>query len=647
MNIIKHRINQIKFYLGKYGFTKTVKKCIKTVLRKVIRFLKGEKDLQYGDYGGWIKFNEPKDADLKLQIKKIFKISPKISVIVPMYNTKEKFFKDLINSMINQTYANWELCLADGSPKLNENLKKMAEKDERIKYNFLGKNEGISGNTNEAIKMATGDYVGFLDHDDILSEEALFQVVKVINQDLKTDFIYTDEDKIDENYERFEPYFKPDYSPETLECNNYITHFVVVKKEIIEKIGKLNSEFNGAQDFDFVLRATKVANKIIHISKVLYHWRVHKNSTAYIADTKNYAFEAGKKVIEADLKREGKSATVEFGQEVPGIYKIKYEVIGNPKVSILIPNKDNIKLLKKCITSILKFTTYENYEINIIENNSEKKETFKYYEELVKNSKIKILNFNKHTVFDINGEKSLENKTLSKGLEKNNIEKNIENIETKENELQKVSEFNYSALINFGVKNVDGEFVLQLNNDTKLITKDWLELFIGYAQNSEIGAVGARLYYEDKTIQHAGIIVGVSGIAGNALVNLPYGKHVYFGREAATRNVLAVTGACLFARRSLYYEVGFMDEKEFKVAFNDVDFCLKLYENGYRNVYNPYIELIHYESKSRGYEISEEKEERFEKEANNFKRKWSKYIKYDPYYNKNLSRKTVNYDIVE
>ena len=639
---IRSNIEKVKFYIKRYGFFSTLKKVFKRIFK-----IKENRKTNQEAYQIWIKKNTPNEDELEKQKTTKFTYAPKISVVVPMYNTDEKFFQDLIESLNNQTYANWELCLADGSPKKNENLEKYYEKNKKIKYNFLGKNEGISENTNEAIKMATGDYVGFLDHDDILSEEALFQVVKVINQDLKTDFIYTDEDKIDENYERFEPYFKPDYSPETLECNNYITHFVVVKKEIIEKIGKLNSEFNGAQDFDFVLRATKVANKIKHISKVLYHWRVHKNSTAYIADTKNYAFEAGKKVIEADLKREEKSATVEFGQEVPGIYKIKYEVIGNPKVSILIPNKDNIKLLKKCITSILKFTTYENYEINIIENNSEKKETFKYYEELVKNSKIKILNFNKHTIFDINGEKSLENKTLNKGLEKNNIEKNIENIETKENELQKVSEFNYSALINFGVKNVDGEFVLQLNNDTKLITKDWLELFIGYAQNSEIGAVGARLYYEDKTIQHAGIIVGVSGIAGNALVNLPYGKHAYFGREAATRNVLAVTGACLFARRSLYYEVGFMDEKEFKVAFNDVDFCLKLYENGYRNVYNPYIELIHYESKSRGYEISEEKEERFEKEANNFKRKWSKYIKYDPYYNKNLSRKTVNYDIVE
>ena len=213
--------------------------------------------------------------------------------------------------------------------------------------------------------------------------------------------------------------------------------------------------------------------------------------------------------------------------------------------------------------------------------------------------------------------------------------------------MQKNSEFNYSALINFGVRNVDGEFVLQLNNDTNLLTKDWLELFIGYAQDSQIGAIGARLYYEDKTIQHAGIIVGVSGIAGNALVNLPYGKHAYYGREAATRNVLAVTGACLFARRSLYFEVGLMDEENFKVAFNDVDFCLKLYEKGYRNVYNPYVELIHYESKSRGYEFSKEKEDRFVKESNNFKQKWSKYIEYDPYYNKNLSRKTVNYDIAE
>jgi len=306
-------------------------------------------------------------------------------------------------------------------------------------------------------------------------------VVKTINENANVDFIYSDEDKIDETGERFEPYFKPDFSPETLETNNYITHFVVIKKELIEKIGYLKSEFNGAQDFDFVLRATENAKKIEHISKILYHWRVHKSSTANVADAKPYAYEAGIKVIEEHLRRTGKKGTVEFGQDVPGIYKIKYEIIGNPKVSILIPNKDNVKLLKNCINSILELTSYDNYEIAIIENNSSEKKTFEYYKRLIQNSKIKILNYNKNTIQDYNGEKVIDS-------------------EIKENK-----EFNISALINFGVRNVDCDFILQLNNDTKILTKDWLELFIGYAQNEEIGAVGARLYYEDKTIQHAGI----------------------------------------------------------------------------------------------------------------------------------------------
>lgn len=277
----------------------------------------------------------------------------------------------------------------------------------------------------------------------------------------------------------------------------------------------------------------------------------------------------------------------------------------------------------------MELTTYKNYEIVVIENNSDEKETFDYYKELVKNEKIKILNFNKKTILDFVGENKLKNSVK----------------ETAEINKESNKEFNYSELINFGVKNVNGDFILQLNNDTKLLTPDWLELMIGYAQNKEIGVVGARLYYEDKTIQHAGIIVGLSGIAGNMLVNLPYGKHAYFGREAATRNVAAVTGACLLCRKELYEEVGFMDEDKFKVAFNDVDFCLKILEKGYRNVYNPYSELIHYESKSRGYEYTKEQEERFNKESENFKLKWKKYIDYDPYYNINFSRKTCNYDI--
>ncbi len=611
---IRSNLIKIKYYLRRYGLFATLKK----VLKKLFHIKENRKSNQE-QYKIWMEKNELTEEIIQNQKSYRFEYEPKISIVVPMYNSNEKYFKELIESILNQTYSNWELVLADGSEIQNENLKKYFENEKRIVYKFLNSNKGISENTNEAIKITTGDFIGFLDHDDILSYDCLYEVVKAINESKDIEFIYTDEDKIDENGERFEPYFKPDFSPETLECNNYITHFVVVKKQLIEKIGILNSKFNGAQDFDFVLRATENTNKIIHISKILYHWRVHRLSTANVADSKPYAYEAGIKVIEEHLKRTGKKGIVENGQDVPGIYKIKYEVIGNPKVSILIPNKDNVKLLKNCIDPILKLTTYKNYEIIIIENNSQKNETYEYYKSLIKNEKIKILNYNTQEFI------TNENQC--------NIKQNIQ-------------DFNYSALINFGVKKSDAEFILQLNNDTKLLTKDWLELMIGYAQNKEIGAVGARLYYEDKTIQHAGIILGLSGIAGNMLVNLPYGKHAYFGRESATRNVLAVTGACLFARRELYEEVNFMDEENFKVAFNDVDFCLKLVEKGYRIVYNPYVELIHYESKSRGYEFSKEKEERFNQEANNFKTKWKDFLeKGDPYYNKNFTRETCNFDI--
>lgn len=601
---LKNNFNKITYYFRRYGFWKTLKKVFKRVFH-----IKENRKTNQEEYKIWISKNELSEAELEKQKSYKFGKNPKISIVVPMYNTDETFFKELINCLKEQTYSNFELCLADGSSEENQKLKQYID-DGRIKYKFLASNKGISENTNEAIKLATGEYIGFLDHDDLLSKDALFEIVKVINEDNEIDFIYSDEDKIDENYERFEPYFKPDFSPETLECNNYITHFVVVKKDLLEKIGLLDSRFNGAQDFDFVLRATEKANKIIHIPKILYHWRVHKSSTANVADSKPYAYEAGVRVVEEHLKRVGKSGKVEFGQEVPGIYKIEYKVKGNPKVSILIPNKDHIELLKQCVTSILKLTTYDNYEIVIIENNSEKEETFKYYTEISKNEKVRVIDYTK-------------------------------NLKKKDSR-----EFNYSKIINFGVKKVNGDFILQLNNDTKLLTPNWLELFIGYAQEKEIGAVGARLYYEDKSLQHAGIIVGLSGIAGNALVNLPYGKHAYFGREAATRNVSAVTGACLFSRREVYKEVGYMEEEKFAVAFNDVDFCLKLLQKGYRIVYNPYIELMHYESKSRGYEYSKEQQERFEKESDNFKEKWKEFLeKKDPYYNKNFTLKTCNYDI--
>lgn len=596
---LKNNLEKVSYYLKRYGVVATSKKVLKRAFH-----IKEDRKTNQEQYMIWLENNKLTEEMLEEQRKTKFKHEPTISVVVPMYNTEKVFFKELIESLKNQTYSKWELCLADGSEVPNELLKDYID-DDRIKYSFLNSNLGISENTNKAIEMATGDFIGFLDHDDLLSQDALYEVVKAINEEKNVDFIYTDEDKIDENKERFEPYFKPDFSPETLECNNYITHFVVVKKALLKEVGMLNSKFNGAQDFDFVLRATEKAENIVHIPKVLYHWRVHRGSTANVADAKPYAFEAGIKVVEEHLKRMNKAGDVQNGQDIPGIYRINYKVIGNPKVSILIPNRDNVKLLKEAVSSILELTSYSNYEIVIIENGSTDKETFKYYDLIKDKTNVKILKFDEDT-----------------------------------------DEFNYSKLINLGVKNVDGEFVLQLNNDIKIISKDWLDIMVGYSQQKEIGAVGGRLYYEDKTIQHAGIIVGLSGIAGNMLVNLPYGERAYFGRESATRNVAAVTGACLLCRRELYEEVGYMDEELFKVAFNDVDFCLKLMEKGYRNVYVPYVELYHYESKTRGYEYSKEKEERFNRESDNFKSKWKEILeKGDPYYNINFTRETCNYDI--
>lgn len=597
---LKHRLNQIKYYFGRYGFFETLKKCFKRLL--------GIKDNPvYTDnelYKMWMSNNEPTDKELQRMKTIKFDKEPLISVVVPMYNTNEKYFEELVEAMENQIYKRWELCLADGSNEKNPKFEEIASKDNRIFYKFLEKNKGISGNSNEALKMANGKYITLLDHDDLLATTSLFEFVRAINDNNEPDFIYSDEDKINDNGERYNPFFKPDYSPETLSVHNYITHQIMFKKELLDKVGMFDEGFNGAQDYDLVLRLTENSRNIVHISKVLYHWRASQGSTAYTADTKPYAFEAGKRAAESHMRRVGLDGKVENGQDIPGVYKITYDIVGKPKVSILIPNKDGLKYLKTCIKSILKLTTYSNYEIVIIENNSENKSTFEYYEKIKNHPKIKILEY-------------------------------------------KEKEFNYSKIINFGVKNVDGDYILQLNNDTKLITPNWLELFIGYAQQKNIGAIGTRLYYKDKSIQHAGIAIGIAGTAGALLVNLEYGKHAYYGFEAITRNVSAVTGACLFSRRSIYEEVGYMDENNFKVAFNDVDFCLKILEKGYRIVYNPYIELYHFESKTRGYdELDINKKARFDKEAESFKNKWKRVLnKPDKYYNRNFARNKVDFSI--
>ena len=607
MNIFRHRYNQIKFYIGKYGFIKTIKKCIKTVIRRIIRFIKNEKELQYGDYGGWIKYNEPKDADLKIQMKRKFDFEPKISVVVPMYNTKEKFFKELIKCMMDQTYSNWELCLADGSPKQNDNLKKYYEQDKRIKYKYLDGNLGIAGNSNAAIGMATGDYIALLDHDDVLADYALYEIVYNLNKFPNAEFLYSDEDKIDENGNRYDAYFKPDIAPDTLRCQNYICHFSVFKKELMEKLGGFRENYDGAQDYDIFLRMLEITDpkNISHVPKILYHWRVHNESTAKLnSNAKNYAFEAGKKAIEDHIKRVGLEGTVSKGC-IDGIYRIDYKVIGEPKVSIVIPNKDGKDILEVCINSIFEKSTYKNFEIVITENNSETNEIYDYYKTLLKNDKIKIVNYNTGKRIETEDECSLEY--------------------TNKNRREVKSGFNYSAIINFGVKNTTGEYVVQLNNDTELITPNWLELMLGFCQRKDVGAVGVKLYYQDETIQHAGIIVGIVGIAGNRFKSIPKSGHGYFAKESMIENLSAVTAACIMTPKSIYEEVGWMDEG-LAVAFNDVDFCLKIREKGYLVVYNPFVEFWHYESKTRGQEDSPAKIKRFQGEMSRFEQRWPEIL---------------------
>lgn len=587
-------------------------KMVKMYGFKYAIFLVGEKldKTNRPEYELWIRANEPKKFELEAQKKHKFKYEPKISLVVPMYNTPVKYFEELVDSLIRQTYSNWELCLADGSPEKNSKIEKITKKDERIKYKFLGVNKNISGNTNEALKLVTGDFIGLLDHDDMLLDFTLYEVVKAINENPDVDFLFSDEDKIDESVKnRYEPYFKSDYGPDSLGSLNYICHFSVFKKELMDKLGGFRSEYDGAQDYDIILRMTEITQNIVHIPKILYHWRVHKASTAMAPEAKPYAQIAGRKAVTDHLKRIGLEATVREGK-LPGTNEVEYKVIGNPKVSIMIPNKDEIETLKVCINSILEKTTYENYEINVIENNSEKESTFKFYEELEKsNPKIHILKY------------------PEKG-------------------------FNYSKIMNFGARNSNGDFLMQLNNDTELLTPDWLQKMIGYCQRKDVGAVGVALYYPDDTYQHAGTIIGLGGVAGHRFVNMsrtyfnePTGIRSYFGKESNVENLSACTAACLMTKKSIYEEVGYMNEN-LAVAFNDVDFCLRIRSKGYLIVYNPYVELKHYESKTRGLEDNPEKQKRFLGEIEEFNKAWKDVMeKGDPYYNINLRLDNCYYKI--
>ena len=544
------------------------------------------------------------DEERKAQQNSTFPDPVKFSILVPLYNTKEQYLTEMLNSVKDQTYPNWELCLADGSDESHSYVQNIcrseAAKDPRIVYQKLKTNEGISGNTNQCIRMATGDWYALFDHDDLLHPSALFEMMKVISAK-PADLIYTDESSFNETLkDTFNLHFKPDYAPDTLRSNNYICHFTAFRKEILEKAGGgFRSEFDGSQDHDLILRLTEQAEHIVHIPKILYYWRAHKGSTAEAIQAKPYVNEAGKKAVQAHLDRVNLKGTVEDGP-IPSRYRIRYELTAAPLVSILIPNKDHRDDLKRCIDSIKNKTTYKNYEIIVIENNSTEPETFAYYETLKQDPNIKVITYGKP--------------------------------------------FNFSAINNEGAKAAQGEQLLLLNNDTEVLSPDWIQEMLMYAQRPDVGAVGAKLYYPDNTIQHAGIGIGIKMLAGHYHKNFPKDHPGYFGRLTYAQNMSAVTAACMMVPAKIYNQLNGLDES-FSVVFNDVDFCLRIREAGGLIVWTPWAELIHYESKSRGGdEDTPEKKAFFVKETNRFQRRWNKILtEGDPYYNPNLTREKEDF----
>ena len=529
----------------------------------------------------------------------------KISILVPLWNTPENFLREMIESVTAQTYQNWELCLADGSDGdhayVETIVREYQEKDGRgrILYKKLEKNEGIAGNTNRCLAMATGEYIGLFDHDDILHPSALYEYVKVINEK-NADYIYCDETtfKSGDINKMLTMHFKPDYAIDNLRANNYICHFSVFARQLLDGTELFRTKFDGSQDHDMILRLTDRAKNVVHVPKLLYYWRSHPGSVASDINAKPYAIQSAKDAVADHLRRHGyEHFQITSTRAFETIFKIRYQIIGDPKISIVIANKDHLEDLKRCITSIKEKSTYENYEIIVVENGSETKEIFDYYEKLKDDPQIKVVTY------------------TDKGS------------------------FNYSKVNNFGVREASGDYILLLNNDTQVITVNWMEELLMYAQREDVGAVGAKLYYGNKTIQHAGVVLqlGAHRTAGHS----HYGQHRdnlgYMGRLCYAQDVSAVTGACLLVKKKLFEEVGGLDES-FAISLNDVDFCLKLREKGLLNVFTPFAELYHFESVSRGLDDQGEKAARYNDESERFREKWKEVLeKGDPYYNPNFS----------
>lgn len=597
-----HWMRRTKERLGYYG-------SIKGIARKLnAKMIERKARTQHGT----ASFPDAEEAKRQRETK--FDREVKFSILVPLYNTPEKFLRQAIESVLAQTYENWELCLADGSDAEHGNVEKICkeymEKDrkylqqcnsslsDRIVYKKLSKNEGISGNTNACYSMATGNYIALFDHDDVLHPGVLYEYMKAICEK-GADYIYCDETTFKGNKtidDMITLHFKPDFAPDNLRANNYICHFSAFDRKLLEGTELFRSQFDGSQDHDMILRLTSRAKCVVHVPKLLYYWRSHAGSVASDINAKSYAIEAAKGAVAAHLTEQGfQNFEISSTKAFETIFRIKYEILGTPKVSIVIPNKDHLEDLKRCVTSIVEKSTYDNYEIVIVENNSVTEEIFEYYKKLEENPAIRVITYE--------------------------------------------GDFNYSKINNLGVSQTTGDYVLLLNNDTQVITLDWMEELLMYAQRKDVGAVGAKLYYEDNTIQHAGVVLGLGAhrTAGHSHYRVSYNNLGYMGRLCYAQDVMAVTGACLMMRKSLFEQLGGLDES-FAVSLNDVDLCIRAWKAGCVNIFTPFAELYHYESVSRGLDDQGEKAQRYNRESEAFRAKWKELLEQgDPYYNPNFS----------
>lgn len=550
----------------------------------------------------------PGAEEREAQRREVFANPVTISILTPLYNTPERFLRDMIESVVQQTYPNWQLCLADGSDRehayVEKVVKEYANADSRIVYQRLEQNLGISGNTNACLSLAEGTYIGLLDHDDILHPEVLYDYVKVINVE-GADYLYCDEttfsgDSIDH---MLTMHFKPDYAIDNLRANNYICHFSVFHRDLLQGEELFRSKFDGSQDHDMILRLTDRAKKIVHVPKLLYYWRSHAGSTAQDIGAKSYAIEAARGAVADHLRRHGfRHFKITSTRAFETIFKISYEILGDPKISIVIPNKDHTQDLRRCIDSIFAKTTYENVEVVVVENGSLTPEIFRYYEEL-------------------------KQKPYADCVK-------VVTCQRAEGEA-----FNFSRVVNFGVSQTSGDFLVLLNNDVEIITVNWLEELLMYAQRQDVGAVGGKLYFPDRTIQHAGVILGLGAhrTAGHAHYGMSRQNLGYMGRLCYAQDMSAVTGACLMVAKAKFEEVGGFDPS-FAVSLNDVDFCLKLRKKNYLNVFTPFCEAYHYESASRGDDLTGENARRYNEESAHFRKRYKEVLqKGDPYYNPNFT----------